>query len=51
MKRNEYLFAVILVVSSAMIVYGVALVWVAAAWIVSGFLIAGLGWLTLSDSK
>ena len=51
MKRNEYLFAVILTVSAVMIVYGVAQVWVAAAWITSGFLTAALGWLTLSDSK
>ena len=51
MKRNEYLFAAILTVSAVMVVYGVAQVGVAAAWIVSGFLTAGLGWLTLSDSK
>ena len=51
MKRNEYLFAVILVVSSAMVVYGVALVATSAAWVAAGGLIATMGWLTLSDSK
>ncbi len=51
MKRNEYVFTVILVVSSAMIVYGVSLLNTPTGWVTAGILSAALGWLTLSETK
>jgi len=51
MKLSEYLFAMILVASSVMIIYGISLVSDSAAWVTTGVLTAALGWLTLSETK
>ena len=51
MKRNEYVFTAVLVLSSAMIVYGAAQVFAPVAWVTGGVLTAALGWLTLSETK
>lgn len=47
---REALLALVLVTAAALIVAGVAMLYVPAAYVVSGLLVAGLGYLFLAEA-
>ena len=47
---REVLLALILIVAAALVVQGVAMLFVPAAYVVGGILVAGLGYLFLAEA-